>query len=146
MSNKKKYQSILGAKGLITASNYLAELIIKKRSDSKGIKLPNRIWSEQFKKDIRYKYWHNSYFGELVHACSLLKKYDMDCILSALNSPECKVILSLKNVKLDRIAQEYQEKKKLEDTTQEKISLVTTDINSQPRPKLGVKNKLSKLA
>lgn len=144
MSYKKKYQSLMGAKGLITAPNYLAELIILKRANKKGINLPHRIWDKQFK-GSEYKYWHNSYFGELVYASAILEQFDEDCVIEAFNHNECELILSLKNEKLYRISKEIQDKKTLLLATKEKIDLVIANPNSITK-RVGVsKTKMSKL-
>ena len=145
MSYKKKYKSIYGAKGLVNAPNHLAECIIKKRADKKGIKIPDRIWSKEFKRDLQYKYWHNAYFGELVHANALLDKYDESCIIEALHSYECNVILSLKNDKLARVARELHHKKKRAEQIREVNELHVVSPTTLPRKKSGTKTKLCKL-
>lgn len=146
MSYKKKYKSIYGAVGLVTAPNHLAELIIKKRADKKGLKIPNQIWSPKFKdKTSPYKYWYNAYFGELVHAASILKKYDEDCVIEAFHHHECLLILSLRNAKLTRISNELQQKKNLFESTKEKNKLNIVSANTLPRKTAGQKSKLGKL-
>jgi len=145
MSNKKRYKSIFGAKGLITAPNYLAELIIQKRADLKGIKIPPRIWGPQYKKDIRYKYWHNAYFSELNHAHALCKDFDATLLITAFNDFECKPILTLKNAKLTRIANQLKQKKELAESIKEKNVLNVVSADTTPRKKQGKKNKLGKL-
>ncbi len=145
MSYKKKYKSIFGAKGLITAPNHLAELIVQKRADKKGLKIPDRIWDKQFKTSLQHKYWHSAYMGELTHSYALLKKYDEDCIIEAFNSFECKPILTLRNSKLSRVAGQLQEKKDLAESVREKNELNIVSNTALPRKKQGKKTRLGKL-
>lgn len=147
MSHKKKYKSVLGSSTLINAPNYLAEKIIKKRADKKGVTLPDRIWDrKKYGKSLQYKYWCGAYWGEHKKACEVLKKYDEDCAVQAIQHHECSVILSLHNEKFRRIAQELQDKKELEEKFKEKIDLKIVSADTLPEPKkTSSKSKLGKL-
>lgn len=145
MSYKAKYKSCLGATRLITAPNYLAEQIIHKRASKKGIRLPDAIWNPKYRKDLRYKYWCNAYMGEVTKAASLLKQFDEDCVIQALKSPECDVILSLQNEKLERKSRELQDKKTLAEKNKETVELNVVSPDTLPRKRLGKKSKLGKL-
>lgn len=146
MSYQKKYKSILGADDLINAPNYLAEQIIVKRAKQKGIKLPNKIWDKKFKNKLEYKYWHNAYIGEVIHATKILKEFDESCVIKALDSYRCKPILTLKNQKLRAEAKELQNKKEQQELIKEEIVVNKAPVNTRPRrPLSGTKTKLGKL-
>ena len=145
MFYKQKYKSIFGAKGLITAPNYLAEQIIKKRIDKKGISIPDCIWNPRFKTSLLYKYWHGAYVGEMINALALLKQYDEDCVIHALESHECKAILSVTNEKLARISREKQEVKDRQEEFSEKNTITLTAVDSVPKPQKGKKSMRGKL-
>lgn len=145
MSYKKKYKSVFGAKGLINAPNYLAEQIIERRMNKKGLKLPDRIWDRKYRKDLQYKYWHGAYFGEVTHACKLLKDFDEDCVIQALDSHECKLILSVTNNTLRRVAREIQKVKEQRERFKERQELTIVATTSTPKPKRRTKSKLGKL-
>jgi len=145
MSYKKKYTSVFGARGLIDAPNYLAEQILLKRANQKDIKLPDGFWRKQYSHNVMYKYWYSVYPGEVIKAKAILSKYDEDCVIQALNHPECKVILSLHNEKLERIARELQKKKELAEQNKEEVELNIVSPNTLPRKRLGNKSKLGKL-
>jgi len=145
MSYQKKYKSIFGANGLITAPNHLAEIIIKKRINKKGIKIPSRIWDKKFAKDPDYKYWHGAYFGEYKKACAVLKKYDEECVVKAIESYECKLVLSLYNKTFERVIKELQKQKHIKEKTKERIKPIVTYKNKLPPKQKGTKSRLSKL-
>lgn len=145
MSYKKKYKSIFGAAGLITAPHYLAEKIIKKRVDKKGLKIPDRIWDKKFSKDLEYKYWHGAYFGEYKKACVILKKYDEECVIKAIDSHECKLVLSLYNKNLERIIKDFQKVKEIKEKTREKNESFVSYKSKLPPKQKGNKSKLGKL-
>lgn len=145
MSYQKKYRSVFGARGLITAPNYLAEQIIKKRIAKKGIKIPQRIWDKKFAKDPEYKYWHGAYFGEYKKACAVLKKYDEDCVIKALDSYECKLVLSLHNKTFERVIKEIQKTKQIKEQVKEKVKTHVEYKNKLPPKPKGQKSRLSKL-
>lgn len=142
MSNKKKYKSLFGAKGLITASQYLAERIILKRIHKKGLSLPDRFWASG---DIQYKYWKNILISEKIKADKLLKKYDESCVIKALESHECKVILSLQNKKIYRVASELQKVKDTKEKVKEKVNIESVPVSSLPRKKTGKKSIIGRL-
>ena len=142
MSNKAKYKSIYGSTRLLRVEQYLAELIIKRRADKKGLRLPDKFWTI---KDIQYKYWKNALASEIIHGSKIAKQYDSDCIIKAFNSYECQVILTLKNSKLDRIANDLQKKKDLAKQVREINPLEVVSPDEKPRQPIGRKNKLGKL-
>jgi hypothetical protein len=136
---------MFGAKGLITAPHYLAEKIIKKRIEKKGITIPNRIWDKKFLKDLEYKYWHGAYFGEYKKACEILKKYDEDCVIKAIDSYECKLVLSLYNQTFERIIKELQKVKAQKESIKEKVENFISFKSELPKKQPGTKSRLSKL-
>ena len=138
---KRKYTSIYGAKNLLTAAQYLAELIIEKRSKKQNEKLPSRFWTLP-----EYKKWKLILQSENIHACELLKKYDEDCVINGFNCYECDVILTLKNKKLDMASQRFQKEKDKVEKVKEIVELNTTTIDVLPRKnKVFAKNRLSRL-
>lgn len=145
MSYKKKYKSMFGAKGLITAPNYLAEKIVKKRADKKGLRLPNRIWDRKYSRDLQYKYWHGAYFGEYKKACDVLSRHDEGCVIKAIDSYECEKILSLYNQTFERVISEFEKIKEVKEQNREKIEqLASYKSEVAPKPK-GNKSKIGKL-
>ena len=143
MSNhEKRYVSIYGALKPIRPDQYLVELIIQRRAAKKGIKLPNRFWSN---KNIQYTYWAKIFFSECKHAKPLFDKYDPDCIIDAFQSHDCQYILSAANKQLEKITKEFQRHKDLVEKTKETNTIQTVDINIIPRKPIGKRNKLSKL-
>ena len=143
MSDKKKqYASIYGALKPIRPDQYLVELIIQRRSNKKGIKLPNRFWAD---KNIQFEYWSKLFFSECKHAKPLFERYDPECVIDAFQSFDCQYVLSAANQQLEKVVIEFQRRKNLTDQTKQEITLVTTDINIVPVKPSGKKNKLSKL-
>jgi hypothetical protein len=144
MSDKKTkhYASIYGALKPIRPDQYLCELIIQRRAEKKGIKLPDRFWSS---KNIQYAYWSKIFFSECRHAKPLFQKYDPDCVIDAFQSFDCKFILSAANKQLEKIVQEFQRRKDLLESTKETNEVVIVETNILPRPTMGKPNKRSKL-
>lgn len=142
MSHKKKYKSQFGASGLITASQFLAECIILRRIKKKGLSLPSRFWTYN---NIEYKYWKNALKSEVIKANALLKKYDESCVIQAFNSNECKVILSLQNKKIYRVASELQKRKDTKEQIKEKTDIEFVPASSLPRKKTGKKTVIGRL-
>ena len=143
MSNSKKYKSIYGSENLLTAAQYLAELIAKRRSKKKGLSLPDRFWSNN---GTEYKYWKNVIVSENIHANKLLKKYDEDCVIKAFNSYECEKILSIKNKKLEEESRKNQKIKNDREKYKERNEKRDLDENKVPsKPMKKKKSKLGKL-
>jgi hypothetical protein len=142
MPDKKKYQSIYGATKPIRGDQYLVELIIERRSNKGGVKLPDRFWSSP---QSQYQYWKNIFIAECVHAKKLFDKYDSDCIIQAFNSHECKYILSVTNKQLEKVVVELQRQKNVQRLTIEKTNIVTIPTHIVPKQPTGKKSKLSKL-
>jgi hypothetical protein len=145
MSHKKKYESKLGAKGLITAPNFLAEFILLRHAKSRKNSVPQRIWDKKFKKDLRWKYWHSLYHGEMTRAAKLLKDFELKDVLTALNTDEGKVILSLSNNKIRRLTKQAQTQRELAEQTKEKVELNVVSGDTLPRRTNTKKSKLGKL-
>jgi hypothetical protein len=137
----KRYASIYGAKSKsIRPDQFLVELIIQRRAEKQGIKLPDRFWT-----DVSYAYWAKIFYSETKHAKPLFKKYDPECVILAYQSFDCRNILSAANKQLDKVAQEFQRRAELLDATQENNTVVTTNINILPNKPVGKANRLSKL-
>lgn len=146
MSNKKqRYPSHLGATRSIDAQNYLAEFILMRHAAAKGIKLPQRIWDKKFSKQLQWKYWYGLYNGERGRAIKLLAKFELKDIVKALETNEGKVILSLVNDKVPRLAKQAQAQREFTEKTAEKIELTEVTPNTLPRANKGKKSKLGKL-
>jgi hypothetical protein len=144
MSDKekvKRYASIYGAKNSIRPDQYLVELIIQRRAEKQGIKLPDRFWTSS-----EYTYWAKIFFSECKHAKPLFQKYDPECVILAYQSFDCRNILSAANKQLDKISHEFQRRKELLDATKEDNTVITTNTNIVPNKPLGKPNKRSKLA
>lgn len=94
---KSKYKE-----GYITPANYLAELIFTKRNEvfNSG-KAPERFW-------LKGNKLHGSYKGQVIAASRLLKKYHVEAVSSAIQSPEAKYILKLQDKKLIPIIQKFE--------------------------------------
>ena len=122
---------------------YLVELIIKRRADKKGIRLPNRFWIKELKN--KYEYWVKIWNHETKYAQRLFKKYDPECVIDAFNSHDGDNILSANNKRLDKLAKEFQRRKDVLDATREKNTLVVTSTVTGPRKQKGKLNKLSRL-
>jgi hypothetical protein len=146
MSYSKKYKSHLGAQGLITAPNYLAEFILIRHAENRGIKLPSKIWSKKlYGSSLQWKYWYGLYHGELTRAYRLLKKYKLNYVLKALQTGEGKVILSLQNNKISRLTKEICEQEKKIEQYKERVELNIVKPNTLPRSSRSNKSKLGKL-
>ena len=143
MSNTKRYKSIYGSPRLLDIDQHLAELVIKRRADKRGIALPHRFWSK--KADGYDKTWGNALVGEIIHSRAFSSKYDDDCLLMAFNSKECEVVLTLKNSKFERIAKELQQSKDMLIAVADKVELDIVEANTGPRKIQGKKTKLSRL-
>lgn len=87
-SEKTPYKSIY-KEGYVTPSNYIAEIIFKKRSEyfNQG-RIPERFWAKGSK-------LHGAYKGEVIAAAKLLKEYSAQAIIMAINSPDSKYILKI---------------------------------------------------
>jgi len=94
---KSKYKE-----GYITPSNYLAELIFEKRNEAfNSGKCPERFWAKESK-------LHGAYKGQVIAAARLLKNYNADSIIKAINSHESKYILKLQDKKLIPIIEKFE--------------------------------------
>lgn len=140
MKINKKYLSVYGAKKAIRADQYLVELIIQRRAERQKVILPPRFWSNPL-----FKTWTQIFGSELRHSKSLFDKYDAECIIEAYQSHECKNILSSTNKQFEPVIQEFQRRKNLLESTQEKIEIVTHSTESVPNKSSGQKSKLGKL-
>jgi hypothetical protein len=145
-NNEKRYLSIYGAPsngGRIMPHQYLVELIIERRAEKKGIKLPNCFWRKPQRET--YDYWYKIFLHETVYAQRLFRKYDAQCVIDAFNSHDGQKILSANNKSLNKLAKEFQRRKDVLDATREKNKLVVTKTDTGPRKQKGKLNKLSKL-
>ena len=136
----KRYASIYGAKNSIRPDQFLCELIIQRRAEKKGIKLPDRFWTSP-----EYAYWAKIFYSETKHAKPLFEKYDSMCVICAFQSFDCRNILSAANKQLDKTAREFQRRADLLDATTEQNIIITTNTNVIPNKPLGKATKRSKL-
>ena len=142
-NNEKLYQSIYGATKLIRPAQYLAELVVKRRTERKKIDLPHQFWLQKYEE--QYGYWKNVFVAECIHAERLMKEYDCDCIINAFNSYDCQKILSVTNKKLKEISRELQRQKNNIEQTREKINIIVANPNVFSTNIRGKGSKISKL-
>jgi hypothetical protein len=134
-SEVSKFQSKFGA-GYITAAQYLAELICEHKSKRDRTPLPYRFWSRPP--------WKQFFLNQVLAAHALLKQYDADIVIQAVNDPRCYNVFSLRaKWKLEPV---LKEKKRIKDSKDKHIKLQTkTPTTQQPRKPLGKKSLFSKL-
>jgi len=98
-----KFDSEYSPNKQVTAAQYIAELICKKRADSTNTVLPIFFW--------RLDEWKNYYLYQLMQANILIKRYDPITIIQAINDKKAKTVFSLKNPYLIKIIEIYERKK-----------------------------------
>ena len=94
---------------------------------------------------LQWKYWYGLYSGERGRAIKLLEKFELNDIIKALETNEGKVILSLTNDKVPRLAKQAQTQRELMEKTAEKVELTEVTPYTLPRINKGKKSKLGKL-
>lgn len=150
MSNSKQHVSIYGAEGFITTQQYIAELIISRKSKFLKVSLPQKFWSND-----KYIDWRKDYLNQLRRVNSLVKAgYSVDIVLDALNTKNGRWICSLFNKKLDFILTEVQrnsEIKEIKETVndtenlEQKLEVTSTTETKQHIVKESNKTQMAKL-
>lgn len=87
MTDTKKYQSRYGAKGYITAANFLVEEICTRIAKKEGRVLPTKFWN--------HPEWSKIYKAQLKHANLLLDEVSCLQIMSFLRTFRGKQVYSL---------------------------------------------------
>jgi len=97
----KKYPSKYSNNKFVSAAQYITEIICEKKAIKDKEDLHYRFWIN--------KKWSSFYRNQIATANELVKKYDDQAIILALNSKECKNIYSLRAPFL-KVALEKQQK------------------------------------
>lgn len=123
-SDNKKYPSKYSNGKLVSAAQYITEIICEKKA-------------KKDKKDLHYRFWVSKewalyYRNQIASAHTLLSKYSETAIIKGLNNPKSEKIYSLRAPHLPAIIE--QEQKLLESQNQE------LSINLE-RPKEVIFNK-----
>ena len=84
----KKYPSKYSNNKFVSAAQYITEIICEKKAIKDKEDLHYRFWIN--------KKWSSFYRNQIATANDLVKKYDDQAIISALNSKECQNIYSLR--------------------------------------------------
>lgn len=130
------FKSIYGSDRTLSPSQYLAELIIKRRADKQSVVLPNLFWKD---KTSRYTYWHLAIERENRFAASMLKKAGIKHVLNVFNSKEGERFLSFSNPKFHDLVEREKQRDKLEQSI--KIHNITNLTNPNIRPRGSKNNK-----
>jgi hypothetical protein len=122
---------------LISPVQSLAEKICVKFAKLKGIDLPYKFWED--------KKWGKRFVAQAKHAATLLKDYDYEIIIAALNDRECRNLESLgARAWIVPVCEEIKKKRESHVEINSPI-LIEVDINEKPRPSVGKKTLFSKL-
>ncbi len=136
--SKVKYQSRYSPDKLVSAGQYITELICEKKARIDGKDLPVKFWN--------LPKWNAFYRQQIGSANSLLKKYEAAAIIRALQSSAAYNIFSLRAPQLDRIIQEEQRRLDIIKKNSElAVELKPADINAKPRQQQIKRTTLSKL-
>lgn len=134
-----KYPSRYSNGKMVTAAQYITELICEKKARKDGGDLPQEFWKQDK--------WASYFRQQIVSANGLLRIYDAQAIIRALKSNASFSIFSLRAPHLDDIikkeqaALEVQEMKQAAST----IEIKRVDVTSKPRQSQKSVNVLSKL-
>jgi hypothetical protein len=91
--------------GYVTPANYITELVFNKRHEAfNSGRCPESFWTNP-------KYT-GPYKGQVIQAGRLLKKYNADCIIKAIQSKEAKFIHKLQDKKLIPIIERLEKQRK----------------------------------
>lgn len=141
-SNKveKKYISRLTGKET-KPSQFLTEIVCKRKADKEKKFLPARFWSSPL--------WKSHYLQQIAAASRLLKFFSVEEVLAGLESKEGNWIWSLSSPQLVDIINKYKAVKKIEDIKIEEHTLVVDEDNTlktaKPLPKNSKLNRLRDL-
>ena len=131
----KNYQSKYSPdENLVTAAQYITEIICEKKAQSEGRGLPYKFW--------QHEEWGKYYREQIPAANKLLAKYDEKDIIAALRDKRTDKIYSLRNQYLKRI---IEDKAKHRDKTP--ITHIETKESEPTKPAkpFGTKSLISKL-
>lgn len=141
-----KYKSRYSPEKLVTAAQYITELICEKKAHLAGKDLPIYFW--------RVDEWKKFYKSQIFAAYGLLKIYEADAIIRAIKSPEAKRQYSLRSSKLDSLIVNEQNKlDELKKSVKESAAIDNINdlshnntVNEKPRePMPNRNNTLNKL-
>lgn len=140
----QKYQSIFGADGLITGTQYIAEIMIQRNSNYNHVKLPDRFWT-----DFSYQSWKKEFLRQKRRADALVNAgYEVAAILEALKQKKFSRCYSLFNKQLEMAIHEENRKLQLRKETQskEEKQVEVTQETVIPLPQVsGKKTNIGKL-
>lgn len=132
-TSEKPYKSLCSDL-YVDASNYLAELVCRKKQESENTgALPIKFWNHP-----KFK---NLYIREVSQAKNLLKIYSELAIINAIQSPQARYIKSLRNKKLIPII----EKETLLIKEKQFVEESSSEANKPRQSNLGKKNILGML-
>ena len=139
MKNSRTYPSRYSPDALISAGQYITELICEKKAATTGTELPIYFWKQDK--------WASFYRQQIITANGLLRLYRADAIIRALQSPQAFRIFSLRAPHLDGIIKGEQARLEAEEIVRNNstIKLVEAPEGSMPRPPRITKNATSKL-
>ena len=131
----------------ISEAQYLAEYIIKKGADNKGVVLPERFWGTKDDPKTEWKSWGDRIPIENIHAKRLLKTHSFKNIMSAIDDHRSRFVMSLTNKNLVKIINEYSAREKRKSIIEEsiRVDVKKTSTKTLPSRKPGKKSRLSKL-
>lgn len=127
-----KFQSRYSHDKLVTAAQYITELICEKKAKCD---LPQQFW--------KHPKWEKFYRQQIVAANGLLKKYQAKAIILALKSDKTYSVYSLRHPNLPHIILTEQERLEQQELTQ-KVEVTRQDVMVRP-PEKNVRNSLSRL-
>lgn len=138
----QEYDSIYGASGKITGTQYIAELLISRNSRRNKVSLPDKFWN-----DLDYKTWKAEFLRQKRQADALVKAgYSVSAILSGLKQKRFQYCYSLFNQQLQRAIHEEQRKMEVKEKVIEEKPVVEISQTVISRPNIFRKqNKLGKL-
>lgn len=126
MCDSKHPSPIDGRK--VSPQQYLAETACKRKAEKEGLRLPSGFW--------QLGEWKKFYSLQMIAANALLKVYDLEVIVKALNSKECSWMYSLQmkilkeNCERQKIISDRQ---KLQKQSEIKQEIVLKDTNMKIR-------------
>ena len=122
---------------LISETQSLAEKICVKYAKLKGIELEYKFWED--------RKWGKRFVAQAKHATTLLKEFDYEIIVAALNDRECRNLESLgARSWLVPVCEEIKKKRDSAPIVEAPV-LREVDVNEKPRPSIGKKTLFSKL-
>lgn len=133
-----KYQSRYSPDKLVTAAQYITELICEKKAKLAGGELPVKFWE--------LKNWGSFYRQQIHVANGLLRIYAEQAIIRGLNNPIAAKVYSLRAPQLDAIFKSEQARfESIEAKRENAVPIERIDVSVKPRELQAKKTTLSKL-